>query len=266
MKFLQSDYAIMVPKTSDGRVLFAVPWHGRVVVGTTDIVRETPEVEPRPLEEEIDFILNTAALYMNPAPTRKDILSVFAGQRPLAAPKKEGKSTKEISRSHKVLVSENNLITITGGKWTTHRRMAQDTIDKAIALGLLPKVKCQTYNYKVHGWRPNPNLDDHMYVYGSDQDTILALTKENIAFGEKLSEKFDYTVAEVVWAAREEMARCVDDVLARRVRMLYVDAREASAVAPKVAEILAAELGHDQKWIDEQVAAFQEIASHYYLD
>ena len=266
MKFLQSDYAIMVPKTSDGRVLFAVPWHGRVVVGTTDIVRETPEVEPRPLEEEIDFILNTAALYMNPAPTRKDILSVFAGQRPLAAPKKEGKSTKEISRSHKVLVSENNLITITGGKWTTHRRMAQDTIDKAIDLGLLPKVKCQTYNYKVHGWRPNPNLDDHMYVYGSDQDAILALAKENPAYAEKLSEKFDYTVAEVVWAAREEMARNVDDVLARRVRMLYVDAREASAVAPKVAEVLAAELGHDQKWIDEQVAAFQEIASHYYLD
>ncbi len=266
MKFLQSDYAIMVPKTSDGRVLFAVPWHGRVVVGTTDIVRETPEMEPRPLEEEIDFILNTASLYMNPAPTRKDILSVFAGQRPLAAPKKEGKSTKEISRSHKVLVSDNNLITITGGKWTTHRRMAQDTIDKAIALGLLPKAKCQTYNYKVHGWRPNPNLDDHMYVYGSDQDAILSLAKENIAFGEKLSEKFDYTVAEVVWAVREEMARNVDDVLARRVRMLYVDAREASAVAPKVAAVMAAELGKDQKWIDEQVAAFQEIASHYYLD
>ena len=266
MKFLESDYALMVPKTSDGRVLFAVPWHGRVVVGTTDIVRETAEMEPRPLEEEIDFILNTAALYMNPAPTRKDILSVFAGQRPLAAPKKEGKSTKEISRSHKVLVSENNLITITGGKWTTHRRMAEDTIDKAIALGLLPKAKCQTYNYKVHGWRPNPNLDDHMYVYGSDQDAIEALTKENIAFGEKLSEKFDYTVAEVVWAVREEMARNVDDVLARRVRMLYVDAREASAVAPKVAAVMAAELGHDQKWIDEQVAAFQEIASHYYLD
>ena len=266
MKFLESDYAIMVPKTSDGRVLFAVPWHGRVVVGTTDIVRETAEMEPRPLEEEIDFILNTAALYMNPAPTRKDILSVFAGQRPLAAPKKEGKSTKEISRSHKVLVSENNLITITGGKWTTHRRMAEDTIDKAIALGLLPKAKCQTYNYKVHGWRPNPNLDDHMYVYGSDQDAIEALAKENIAFGEKLSEKFDYTVAEVVWAVREEMARNVDDVLARRVRMLYVDAREASAVAPKVAAVMAAELGHDQKWIDEQVAAFQEIASHYYLD
>lgn len=265
MKFLQSDYAIMVPKTSDGRVLFAVPWHGRVVVGTTDIVREKAELEPRPLEEEIDFILGTAGLYMTPAPTRADILSVFAGQRPLAAPKKEGKSTKEISRSHKVLVSENNLITITGGKWTTHRRMAQDTVDKAISLGLLPERKCRTYNYKIHGWRPNPDLNDHMYVYGSDADHIRALANENPAFAEKLSDKFDYTVAEVIWAVREEMARNVDDILARRVRMLYIDAREAAVVAEKVARIIAAELGYDEAWIEEQTSSFREIASHYYL-
>ena len=144
MKFLQSDDALMVPKTSDGRVLFAVPWHGRVVVGTTDVLRETPESEPRALEQEIDFILGTAGLYMNPAPTRKDILCVFAGQRPLAAPKKEGKSTKEISRSHKIIVSDNKLITITGGKWTSYRLMAEDTVDKAIQLGLLEPRKCPT--------------------------------------------------------------------------------------------------------------------------
>ena len=266
MKFLESDYAIMVPKTSDGRVLFAVPWHGRVVVGTTDIVREKAELEPRPLDEEIEFILNTAGLYMTPAPTRADILSVFAGQRPLAAPKKEGKSTKEISRSHKILVSENNLITITGGKWTTHRRMAEDTIDKAIALGLLPSSKCRTYNYKIHGWRPNPDLNDHLYVYGSDRDAIEALAKENPAYAEKLSPKFDYTAAEVVWAVREEMARNVDDILARRVRMLYIDAREASAVAPKVAHLVAQELGYDAAWEEAQVAEFRAIAKNYYIE
>ena len=127
----------MIPRTSDGRVLFAVPWHNRVVVGTTDILRDKPESEPVPLDEEIDFILHTAGLYMNPAPTRADIVSVFAGQRPLAAPKQEGKSTKEISRSHKIIVSDNNLVTITGGKWTSYRRMAEDTINRVISLGML---------------------------------------------------------------------------------------------------------------------------------
>jgi glycerol-3-phosphate dehydrogenase len=162
MKFLQSDYAIMVPKTSDGRVLFAVPWHDHVVVGTTDIVRQTPEAEPRPLKEEIDFILGTAALYMDPAPTYADIKSVFAGQRPLAAPKKEGKSTKELSRGHKIIVSDNEMITITGGKWTSYRLMAEDTVDRAIALGQLEPRKCVTKNMRIHGYRPNPNLADHM--------------------------------------------------------------------------------------------------------
>ncbi len=265
MKFLQSDYAIMVPKTSDGRVLFAVPWHDKVVVGTTDIQRPTAESEPRPLDEEIQFILDTAGLYMNPAPTRADIVSVFAGQRPLAAPKKEGKKSKEVSRSHKVVVSDNDLITITGGKWTSYRKMAEDTVDKAIKLGKVEKRKCVTRKLKIHGWRPNPNLADHMYVYGADEPAILNMIKENPALGEKISEKYDYTVAEVLWAIRHEMALTVDDVLARRVRLLFVDAREAQKAAPRVAQILAEELGRDQAWIDEQVASFTELASHYYV-
>lgn len=266
MKFLRSDYAIMVPKTSDGRVLFAVPWHDKVVVGTTDIPREKAESEPIPLEQEIDFILSTAGLYMNPAPTKADILSVFAGQRPLAAPKKEGKSTKEISRSHKVIVSDNHLVTITGGKWTSYRLMAEDTVDKLAALGILPKRKCRTKSFRIHGYRPKPDLTDHMYVYGSDEPAILRLIEENPALGEKLSDKFGYTVAEVIWAVRHEMARTVDDVLARRVRLLYVDAREARKAAPRVAEIMAAELGRDRKWIDEQIAAFEKIAVNYYYE
>ncbi len=265
MKFLQSDYAIMVPKTSDGRVLFAVPWHDKVVVGTTDIQRPTPESEPRPLDEEIEFILNTAGLYMNPAPTRADIVSVFAGQRPLAAPKKEGKKSKEVSRSHKIIVSDNDLITITGGKWTSYRKMAEDTIDKAIKLGKIEKRKCVTRHLRIHGYRPNPDLSDHMYVYGSDEPKIYELIKENPALGRKLSEKFDYTEAEVVWAVREEMALTVDDVLARRVRLLFVDAREAQKAAPRVAEIMAAELGRDKAWIDEQVKSFTELSSHYFI-
>ena len=263
MKFLQSDYAIMVPKTSDGRVLFAVPWHDKVVVGTTDIVRPTPEEEPRPLKEEIDFILGTASLYMNPAPTYKDILSVFAGQRPLAAPKKEGKSTKEISRSHKIITSDNNLVTITGGKWTSYRLMAEDTVDKAIEINGLPKRKCVTKKLHIHGYRKNPDLADHMYVYGSDEPKILNMIKDNPALGEKLSPKYGYTLAEVVWAVREEMALSVEDVLARRVRLLFVDAREAMAAAPKVAETMARELGHDQAWIDAQVESFTNLAKNY---
>ncbi len=263
MKFLQSDYAIMVPKTSDGRVLFAVPWHDKVVVGTTDIQRPTPESEPKPLDEEIDFILSTASLYMNPAPTRKDIVSVFAGQRPLAAPKKEGKSSKEVSRSHKIIVSDHDLVTITGGKWTSYRRMAEDTIDKAIKMGKIEKRKCVTRKLKVHGWRPNPNLADHMYVYGSDEPAIRALIKENPALGEKLSEKYDYTLAEVLWAVKHEMAHSVEDVLARRVRLLFVDAREAQKAAPRVAEYMAELLGHDKAWVDSQIEAFKRVSDNY---
>ena len=147
--FLQSDCAIMIPKTDDGRVLFAVPWHDKVVVGTTDTVREKPELEPQALEQEIRFILDTAGRYMSRKPQRSDVLSVFAGLRPLAAPKKEGKSTKEISRSHKIFVSVNKLVTITGGKWTTYRKMAEDTVDKVISLNLLEKRECVTRNLHI---------------------------------------------------------------------------------------------------------------------
>ncbi len=265
MKFLQSDYAIMVPKTSDGRVLFAVPWHDHVVVGTTDIVRQIPEAEPKPLKEEIDFILGTAGLYMDPAPTYADIKSVFAGQRPLAAPRKEGKSTKELSRGHKIIVSDNGMVTITGGKWTSYRLMAEDTVDKAIELGQIDLKKCVTKNMRIHGYRPNPDLTDHMYVYGSDMDAVAALAKEKPALAEKISAKCDYTAAEVIWAVREEMARTVEDVLARRVRLLFIDAREAAKAAPAVAALIAAELGYGKDWEAEQVRAFTELAANYYV-
>ena len=190
--FLQSDYAIMIPKTDDGRVLFAVPWHDKVVVGTTDTLREKPELEPQALDSEIEFILNTAGRYMSRKPQRSDVLSVFAGLRPLAAPKKEGKSTKEISRSHKIFVSKNKLVTITGGKWTTYRKMAEDTVDKVIGLGLLEKRECVTKNLQIHGYQTNPDLNDHLYIYGSDQQAIRNLMASDETMAEKLHPRYDY--------------------------------------------------------------------------
>lgn len=266
MDFLQSNDALMVPKTSDGRVLFAVPWHNRVVVGTTDVLRDYPESEPRALEEEIDFILKTAGLYLLPAPSRKDILAVFAGQRPLAAPKKEGKSTKEISRSHKIIVSDNDLITITGGKWTSYRLMAEDTIDKAISIRLVEKRKCVTKHLKIHGWRQDPDLSNHYYIYGSDEPALHQVEQEREKFQEKISPKYDYTFGEVAWAVRHEMARTLDDVLARRVRLLFVDAREALRVAPEVAKVMALELDMPESWVDEQIAEFTSIAEKYIVE
>lgn len=263
--FLQSDYAIMIPKTDDGRVLFAVPWHDKVVVGTTDTLRETPELEPQALEQEIEFILRTAGKYMSRKPQRSDVLSVFAGLRPLAAPKKEGKSTKEISRSHKIFVSRNNLITITGGKWTTYRKMAEDTVDKAIELKLIEKRECVTKNFPIHGHQADPDLNNHLYIYGSDMPAIKTLMESDAKMAEKLHPKYDYTVAEVVWAVREEMALTVEDVLARRVRLLFLDARVAVEAAPKVAEVMAAELGQDKAWIAQQVKDFTDLAGHYIL-
>ncbi len=263
--FLNSDYALMIPSTSDGRVLFAVPWHNKVVVGTTDIVREKAELEPVPLEEEIDFIMKTAGLYMTRKPERKDILSIFAGQRPLAAPRKEGKSTKEISRSHKIIVSDNNLITITGGKWTTYRKMAEDTVDQAISLNLVAPKKCQSKNFKIHGYKPNPDLSNHMYVYGSDMAAIERLADSNPKMAAKIHPDYNYTVAEVVWAVREEMARSIEDVLSRRVRLLIIDARAAITAAPIVAEVIAEELGFGQEWIKNQLQNFNNLAQNFII-
>jgi glycerol-3-phosphate dehydrogenase len=265
-KFLPGDAALMIPKTSDGRVLFAVPWHDKVVVGTTDIMRPTVELEPTPLKEEIDFILNTAALYFETPPQYSDILSMYAGQRPLAAPKNKGKSTKELSRGHKIIVSAHKLITITGGKWTSYRRMAEDTIDKAIQLGLLEAKKCRTKSLHIHGYRPHPDLTNHLYVYGSDEVSIKALAIIHPEYTVKLHANYDYTVAEVIWAVRHEMARDVEDVLARRVRLLYVDARAAVEAAPIVAEAMAKELQKGQDWVSRQIKEFTALAQNYFIE
>ena len=265
--FLGGDDAIMIPRTSDGRVLFGVPWHNRLILGTTDTPVKEFVLEPRPLEEEIDFILNTSAAYLVRPPQREDVLCVFAGLRPLAAPKRHAdeKKTKEISRRHKLISSDSGLITITGGKWTTYRQMAQETVDLGIKKCGLPAKKCVTKNIQIHGYQPTAEYHNWRYVYGSDGDKILALQNEKQEYAEKLHPGFDFTVAEVVWAVRDEMAVTVEDVLARRVRALYFDARASMEIAPKVARIMAQELEKDETWVKSQVKDFIELANGYVL-
>ncbi len=290
--FLQGDSAIMIPKTSDGRVLFAVPWHGKVVVGTTDTPLKLDEtsLEPRALEQEIEFVLTTAAQYLKKDPKREDVLSIFAGLRPLAAQESQQiasnksesdrkdianeksinervdeSSTKELSRSHKLIISLSGLITITGGKWTTYRKMAEDTVNKAWMVGGLPEKKCVTHNMPIHGYVKNIDFDSPAYFYGSDRAQIEDMVHQNPLLGERLDKDYEYIRAHVVWAARHEMARTVEDFLSRRVRMLLLDARVSIKMAPEVAQIMAQELGRNEVWIDSQIKEYVELAKGYTL-
>jgi glycerol-3-phosphate dehydrogenase len=263
--FMPAEDALMIPKTSDGRVLFVVPWHDRLVIGTTDTPLKEHSLEPTALAEEIDFIMRTADQYLVKAPERKDVLSMFAGLRPLAAPQDGSDKTKEISRSHKIIVAASGLITITGGKWTTYRKMAEDTVDKAIKIGRLSKKPVKTKDLPIHGSTPNVDRKDHLYVYGTDRDAVLALCYENKDWAAKLDPRAEFIGAEVIWAVRNEMARTLEDVLARRVRILFLNARLAYDIAPKVAALIASELGHGLNWELEQVTAFRQLAKTYLL-
>jgi len=265
--FLGGDTAIMIPKTSDGRVLFGVPWHDKVVLGTTDTPLNEFVLEPVALDEEIDFILKTAGEYLAKQPTREDVLAVFAGLRPLAAPKKSenGEKTKEISRSHKIVISDSGLVTITGGKWTTYRDMAEDVVNKAIETVGLPKKDCVTRELHIHGYKENVDRSNFNYVYGSDLEKIQQLQRENPEWSEKLHPRLDFTAAEVIWAVREEMAITIEDVLSRRLRALLLDARAAIDIAPQIASLMAKEMGKDEVWEKEQILEFKEIARNYLL-
>jgi glycerol-3-phosphate dehydrogenase len=264
--FLQGDSAIMVPHTDDGRVLFVIPWHGKVLVGTTDTAMDHADIEPRALNEEVGFILRNAARYLARAPREEDILSVFAGQRPLVRPPgKDGAATKAISRNHEVLVSDSGLITVVGGKWTTYRRMAEDAVDQAVVLAGLPDCPCLTESLRLHGWS-NPAerpLTDALAVYGTEAADIEELMASDPALAEWIHPRLPYPMAAVVWAARHEQARRLEDVLSRRTRSLILDARAAIEAAPAVAVLLATELGHDQAWVDAQVALFAELGKGY---
>ena len=264
--FLGPNDALMIPKTKDGRVLFAIPWHDRMLVGTTDTPLNAHQLEPKALEEEIRFILETAAQYLTRIPERKDVLSVFAGLRPLAAPQNENEKTKEISRSHKLIVSQTGLITITGGKWTTYRKMAEDTVDLAIRTAGLSKKVCQTKTLRIHGHIESMDWSDPFFVYGSDAPAIKALVNENDSWKKTLDPRLPYIGAEMIWSVRYEMARTVEDLLARRTRALFLDAGAAIQMAPAAAGLLASELNKNEDWEKEQIVSFLGIAKNYLVD
>ncbi|WP_156309245.1 glycerol-3-phosphate dehydrogenase/oxidase [Sphingobacterium endophyticum] len=263
-KFLDGHDALMIPETSDGRVLFGVPWHGKVLLGTTDIPINEHMIEPRPMEDEIKFILKTADSYLNPAPKREDILAIYAGLRPLAAPKDDDESTKEISRDHKLIRSESDLVTITGGKWTTYRKMAEDTVNMAIQVARLKDIPCRTKHLSIHGSTPDV-YHAHWNLYGKDYQAIQQLIQEDDSLRELLVEGYEYNAAEVVWACRYEMVRKVEDFLARRCRLLLLDAKASMIAAPKVAQLMAKELGKTEEWIQEEVNQYIELAKRYTL-
>jgi glycerol-3-phosphate dehydrogenase len=258
--FLRGDTALMVPKTSDGRVLFVIPWHGHAVAGTTDTPVDGVSLEPRAFDEEIEFILETAARFFVRPPTRADVLAVYVGLRPLV--KGDGK-TSALSRDHVIHVDTSGLLTITGGKWTTYRHMAEDCVNHAITLGKLPDVDCPTKNLRIHGYMQDAASLGDLDVYGSDAEKILALAESSPRLAERLHPDLPYIAAEAVWAAREEMARSVEDVLARHTRALFLNAGAAIAMAEPVARLLAAELGRDETWVTAQVQAFTDLAQQY---
>lgn len=259
--FFPSRHALMIPKTSDGRVLFAVPWHDKVVIGTTDTPVDQVCLEPSALESEIDFILETSSNYLKKTPQRSDVLSIFAGLRPLAAPKKGRQKTKEISRSHKIVVSSSGLLTILGGKWTTYRSMGEDMVNRIEKELHWPRRSSPTASLRIHGSVSTLHLDDPFYFYGSDAP--LLRDQINRSPEDWVNEKLNIHKAQVIWAVEHEMARTIEDVLSRRTRALLLNARESISIATKIADIMAEALHKDEHWIREQVTAFEGLAKNY---
>lgn len=260
--FLPGDTAIMVPHTPDGRVMFAIPWHDHTLVGTTDVAIEESTIEPRATAEEIDFILETASRYLERPPKKEDILSVFAGIRPLVRAS-DSKSTASLSRSHTIHIDHSGLLTLTGGKWTTYRNMAEDCVDQALTLAQLEERPCRTRTLAIHGHLLPEDALGHLAVYGSDALEIRSLMQANPSWRERLHPALPYVAAEVIWAVRHEMARNVEDVLSRRLRALFLNARAAIEMSPRVAELMADELGYGPEWQQRQVELFQELAAGY---
>ncbi len=261
--FLDGPHAIMIPHTSDGRVLFAVPWHDHVVLGTTDTPIDHADEEPKALEEEITFILSNASQYMTRKPKREDVKSVFAGLRPLAAQQGNSTQTKEVSRHHKVNVSTSGLISVLGGKWTTYRKMGEDTINTAALVGGLKEQKCKTKKLLLHGHDENTDINDPLNVYGADRHKIVSMGKPQD--NNSLSDKFYISKNLILWGIENEMAIHIEDVLARRVRCLFLDAKETLRIAPKVAEIMAAALNKEDQWIVQELKEFNTITQNYIL-
>ncbi len=262
--FYPGSDALMIPETSDGRVLFAVPWHDKVVLGTTDTPVAEASLEPTALEKEIEFILETAGNYLTSRQTRNDVLSVFAGLRPLAAPRKGEQKTKEISRSHKIIVSATKLFTILGGKWTTYRKMGEDMVNRIEKdLHWEPKQPA-TAALHIHGYTSRADWSSPFYFYGSDADQLQL--RINGTANQWISDELKIHAAQITWAVDFEMARTLEDVLSRRTRALLLNAKESLRIAPEVATIMAKALGKDDQWKEQQLQKFNELAKQYMLN
>jgi glycerol-3-phosphate dehydrogenase len=260
-EFLPGDTAIMIPRTDDKRVLFAVPWHGKIIAGTTDTPVSNAMDEPIAMEEEVGFVLKHIARYLTKDPTPADIRSIFAGLRPLV--KGNAKITATLSRDHHIAVSASELITITGGKWTTYRKMAEDVMEIAIHKAGLDWKDCRTADLPIHGHQEVIDFSAPRYYYGSDITGIEAIMQNDLSAREKIHPGLPYTWAEIVWAVNEEMCMTVEDALSRRTRALFLDARAAIECAPAIAAKLAMLMGKDKPWEKQQVIEFEKIAENY---
>jgi glycerol-3-phosphate dehydrogenase len=263
--FLSSDTAIMVPHSRDGRVMFAIPWHKHVLVGTTDTPVSQASMEPRPSAQDIDLILDTASDYLARRPRREDILSVFAGIRPLVNPGRNS-NTAALSREHTISISKSGLLTIAGGKWTTYRKMAEDCLGHAIVLARLEERPCPTASLAIHGAgvrHQGSGQTVGLSVYGSDLEQLDNLMHEEPKLAAPLNEDLPICGAQVAWAVRGEMARTLDDVMARRTRALYLNVRAALAMAPAAARLMAQELDRGEEWQEQQLREFRKIAEGY---
>jgi glycerol-3-phosphate dehydrogenase len=257
--FLPGGCALIIPRTSDGRVFFALPWHDHALLGTTDTMVSEAALEPRPLRLEIEFLLAHAARYLARAPGAADILSAFAGLRPLV--KSGGRKTSKLSRSHQVVVAPSGLVSLIGGKWTTGRLMAEDTVNQAAVVGGLAARLSSTKTLRLHGWCEAGDGKPELVEYGADAGELIALSKN---FGDTLLHpRLPCHAGQVQWAVRQEMARTVEDVLSRRLRALMLDAQAAIEMAPHVARIMATELGRDENWASQQISHFRELARLY---
>ena len=261
--FLPGSTAVMVPKTADGRVLFAIPWHGATMIGTTDEPVDSVPEEPRVMAAERQFLLDHIARYFDRRPKPEEILSVWTGLRPLV--RKNGARTAQLSRDHRIVVGPTGLITVLGGKWTTYRKMGEDAIDRAIQVASLPPRKSATLEMKLHGWSQDTSAAEPEWerVYGSDLAALHALSAQDPCLDAPVHARLPYRMREVVWAARYEMARTVEDVLARRTRALFLDARAAIEAAPAVAGLLQKELRRSESWRESEVRRFTALASGY---
>jgi len=265
-RFLPGDCALMIPKTSDGRVLFAVPWHGAVIVGTTDTPVREANVEPRALPQEYAFVMECAAKHLTREPRDEDVLSVFAGLRPLVRRDRET-NTAALSRGHAITIGRSGLITVTGGKWTTYRQMAQEVVDHAETVAGLAPRPSGTADFPIHGADPGGAREDsrlaRLALYGSDAREISSREAAEPGASAMIHPELSCSVAEVRWHARHEMAMTVEDVLSRRTRALLLNARAAAEAAPVVAALLARERGKGEAWVHEQVTAFRALAQGY---